>query len=108
MFNAIRDNIRNKLLAIVSTAISIILVSVFWGFSSLNGVIDEYAHAVNDDVSYMASLSGINLRFKTQVQEWKNTLIRGHDEVQLNKYWNRFLDNGEAIQKQYIVAKNAQ
>lgn len=101
MFNAIRDNIRNKLLAIVSTAISIILVSVFWGFSSLNGVIDDYAHAVNDDVSYMTSLSGINLRFKTQVQEWKNTLIRGHDEVQLNKYWNRFLDNGEAIQKQY-------
>lgn len=101
MINAIRKNIRNKLLAIVSTAILVILSSVFWGFTSLNGVIDDYAQAVNDDVSYMTSLSGINLRFKTQVQEWKNTLIRGEDPEQLTKYWNRFLDNGTAIQEEY-------
>ena len=37
--------------------------------------------------------------FKTQVQEWKNVLIRGADEKQRNKYWTSFLQTEGAIQE---------
>ena len=36
--------------------------------------------------------------FKTQVQEWKNVLLRGHDTDDREKYWQRFLDKEAAIQ----------
>lgn len=101
MFKAITGNIRNQILIIISTALAVILAAVFWGFASLNTVIDEYSSAVNTDVNDMVLLSTINVKFKTQVQEWKNTLIRGNDPEQLNKYWGRFLMNGEDIQHLY-------
>lgn len=101
MLNAIRSNTRNQMLLIISSSLAVILISVFWGFGSLNQVIDDYSDTVNNNVNYMVKLSELNLRFKTQVQEWKNTLIRGHQQDQLDKYWGRFLSNGEAIQKEY-------
>lgn len=89
------------MLLIVTASLALVLLSVLWGFSSLNRVIDDYSDAANDNVGYMVQLSTINLQFKTQVQEWKNTLIRGRDDSQLNKYWQRFLENGENIQRDY-------
>ena len=101
MFELINKNIRNKLLFIVLVAFVIILLSVFRGFSLLNEVIDEYGNAVNKDVEYLQQISTLNITFKTQVQEWKNTLIRGKNPEQLDKYWGRFNNNADKIQKGY-------
>ena len=38
--------------------------------------------------------------FKTQVQEWKNVLIRGADTGQREKYWQRFQAVEADIQQQ--------
>jgi methyl-accepting chemotaxis protein-1 (serine sensor receptor) len=35
------------------------------------------------------------VEFKTQVQEWKNILIRGNDPAQLDKYSKAFVKGGE-------------
>jgi len=101
MFELINKNIRNKLLFIVMVAFIIILLSVFRGFSLLNQVIDEYGNAVNKDVEYLQQISTLNITFKTQVQEWKNTLIRGKNPEQLDKYWGRFNKNADKIQQGY-------
>lgn len=37
--------------------------------------------------------------FKTQIQEWKNVLLRGHDQEQRNKYWKRFQDREQDVQQ---------
>ena len=37
--------------------------------------------------------------FKTQVQEWKNVLIRGSNPSQLDKYWGRFQEREASIQE---------
>ena len=73
MLHLIRSNIRNKMLLIIVSAMTVILLSVSWGFYSLNHVIDGYSSTVNNNVRYMIALSEMNLTFKTQVQEWKNT-----------------------------------
>ncbi|RFC01399.1 methyl-accepting chemotaxis protein, partial [Klebsiella michiganensis] len=38
--------------------------------------------------------------FKTQVQEWKDTLLRGEDPVKLDKYWAAFLKGEQAVSDQ--------
>ncbi len=101
MFNFVSRNIRNQLLVLVASSVAVVVIAFSWGFSSLNQVIDEYSATANQDVRYMTQLSKMNLRFKTQVQEWKNTLIRGEDPGQLDKYWGRFLDHAETIQQDY-------
>lgn len=101
MIVLIRNNIRNKLLLLLCSALLAISVAVFVGFNSLESVIDEYSAAVNNDVGYLTQVSELNVTFKTQVQEWKNTLIRSKDPEQLEKYWTRFNQNGERIQSMY-------
>lgn len=101
MFTFIRSNLRNKLLLLLSCNSAIIVLAVYFGFSSLSQVIEDYGFAVSNDVSYMARVASLNIQFKTQVQEWKNTLIRGHDERQLDKYWDRFNESADKIEAQY-------
>ncbi|MDQ8183992.1 methyl-accepting chemotaxis protein [Pelagicoccus sp. SDUM812002] len=38
------------------------------------------------------------VNFKIQVQEWKNTLLRGNDRSQFDKYWGRFQEREEVVQ----------
>jgi methyl-accepting chemotaxis protein len=99
--NLIRHNIRNKLLLLLSGALAIILTAVFIGFASLRGVIDDYAQTVNTEVYYLAEVSALNVEFKTQVQEWKNTLIRAQDPAQLAKYWGSFNKLADVITGHY-------
>jgi methyl-accepting chemotaxis protein len=39
-----------------------------------------------------------NVEFKTQVQEWKNVLLRGKNPADLDKYWGRFQAQESTVQ----------
>ena len=98
----IRAHVRNKLLLLLVCALSVILITVFVGFSAMKSVMSEYSDSVSQDAIIMAEVADLNVTFKTQVQEWKNTLIRGRDPEQLIKYWGRFNTKAEQIEKQYL------
>jgi len=73
-----------------------------FGLWALNGSLATYDRAV---VSYSqaAEVEALLSTFKTQIQEWKNTLLRGKDETQRNKYWQAFQDGEREVGAQ--VAK---
>lgn len=97
----IRHNIRNKLLLLLCSSLLLLVVAFCIGFSSLRAVIEDYSHTIKQGVHYMTEVGELNVLFKTQVQEWKNTLIRGENPKQLTKYWGSFNKHAELIQEKY-------
>jgi methyl-accepting chemotaxis protein len=101
MMKIIRSQVRNKVLLLLVCAMSVILITIFIGLSSIKDAMNEYGDSVNQEAIIMLEVADLNVMFKTQVQEWKNTLIRGNDPQQLTKYWGRFNKTATEIQKSY-------
>ncbi len=73
----------------VLTTAAIYLAALF-GILALNTSIDTYATSVQAGHRQAASASALHSAFKTQVQEWKNTLLRGKDPKALDRHWGAF------------------
>ncbi len=100
------NSLKSRLLLISMTAaLSIFLCSALITFL-LSNKIDKYEYLLANE-SRAAVLTGtMNQLFKTQVQEWKNVLLRGHDNNDREKYWNRFIDKQQQIQTQVTAVLN--
>ncbi len=86
---------------LLCSSLLLLVVAFYIGFYSLRAVIEDYSYTINQDVHYMTEVGELNVLFKTQVQEWKNTLIRGKKPKQLTKYWGSFNKHAELIQEKY-------
>jgi methyl-accepting chemotaxis protein len=86
-----------------------ILVSIVLGMTVLGGIflasgnyiVSEslyYRDKIHDAFSMSQKSSELNSGFKTQVQEWKNVLVRGKSEKDRIKYWNQFLEQEKTNQ----------
>jgi methyl-accepting chemotaxis protein len=71
----------------------------FFGLSELNRSINIYGAAVTN-YSQAQGVETLLSTFKTQVQEWKNTLLRGKDETQRLKYWQAFQESEREVTQQ--------
>ena len=60
-------------------------------FDELENTLVQSERDVNDVLS----------TFKTQVQEWKNVLLRGHNQADREKYWERFKAREQEITKKF-------
>lgn len=60
----------------------------------------RFSEVINREFSSLEQTQEVLVDFKTQVQEWKNVLIRGADQGQRQKYWDRFQQTEAAIQNQ--------
>ncbi|WP_323751135.1 methyl-accepting chemotaxis protein [Marinobacter sp.] len=93
-------SILNRILTVV--ALANILVAVMAGiyFNSSLKAQDRYDHLVSVEMVQAIHAQDILSDFKTQVQEWKNVLLRGADDDQREKYWSRFQTMEAHIQQQ--------
>jgi methyl-accepting chemotaxis protein-1 (serine sensor receptor) len=71
----------------------------FFGLYELNNSITTYGGAV---ASYgqAQEVGVLQSRFKTQVQEWKNTLLRGKNDGERAKYWQAYQDEERKVAEQ--------
>ena len=68
--------------------------------SLLNQAISDYNQLIAGSVAQERSINAMNFKFKVQVQEWKNVLLRGKDPQKLTQYWNQFEEMHNAIQRE--------
>lgn len=60
------------------------------GIFQLNQAVTEFGKVVEVDYGNERAIGSMLVEFKTQVQEWKDVLLRGKDPQQLDKYWSAF------------------
>lgn len=92
------NSMQSRLLTIVIGGLLIMLAVSLASLIGLNGSINDYRTLMSQHVSAENQINDMNFNFKVQVQEWKNVLLRGHNNDQLKKYWGKFQDQEEKIQ----------
>jgi methyl-accepting chemotaxis protein-1 (serine sensor receptor) len=60
------------------------------GITSLNRSVALYETEVGAQHAHERAVDDLLVTFKTQVQEWKDTLLRGKDPAKLDKHWGAF------------------
>ncbi|MEM7420994.1 MAG: methyl-accepting chemotaxis protein [Pseudomonadota bacterium] len=64
-------------------------------------VLSSFDELENTLVQSERDVNSVLSTFKTQVQEWKNVLLRGHKQEDREKYWNRFKQRETEITQQF-------
>jgi len=95
----LNQSILNRVIAIVSLATIVLLLAALKSYSQFQNNIGAFNHLLNNDVSQELHVRELTLDFKTQVQEWKNVLLRGHEPKRLDKYWKSFEKHEALVQK---------
>jgi len=92
------NSVRNKLLMVTGLGTSLILGAAIFGFYSAWQVQNEMSEVMHHETTVQTEFLNTTSDFKTMVQEWKNVLIRGADDQQREKYWNKFNKQHKSVQ----------
>jgi len=86
-----------KLPLAFASALLLMLGAALFGILTLNRSLNTYETEVQASNSSAQMASALTIAFKVQVQEWKNTLLRGKSPEDLNKHWSAFLNQEKNV-----------
>lgn len=92
-------SILNRLIAIIIAANLVVAIVAIIYFNYSLQAKDDYNKLATVEMVHALEAQDILSEFKTQVQEWKNVLIRGADPDQREKYWSQFQSQEALIQE---------
>lgn len=103
-------NARSKLIRLGALVLLLLLLNGLIGLAAI-----RYSNQTSlSDLDQLAAIERVQdltqaalLDFKRQVQEWKNTLLRGDEPVDLAKYRAAFDRNYEAVQQELAALASA-
>ncbi len=97
------SSLRMIFLFISGTGTTFVLAATLFGF----WMAWHSIHVIDSEVGQLYSeerlVGQMQLAFKTQVQEWKNVLLRGTQPEALNKHWEAFLAQEQLVQKDGLL-----
>ena len=95
-----------KLPLAFAAALLLMFCAAVYGIYSLNQSLKVHATTVGASSANERAVSDLAMTFKLQVQEWKNTLLRGKDPKALDKHWGAFgkLESEMAAKAKKLVA----
>ncbi|MDN7586656.1 methyl-accepting chemotaxis protein [Burkholderia seminalis] len=73
-----------------AVALLLMFGGALYGIHILNRSIDTFAEDVQTNAGNERLVSATLVQFKLQVQEWKDTLLRGKQPDKLDRYWQAF------------------
>ncbi|MDO6686559.1 MULTISPECIES: methyl-accepting chemotaxis protein [unclassified Agarivorans] len=95
-----KSSLRFKILSVLIASLVLLMAVAIYTALHLKETANNFDKLTHNEVHLEEVALLSHIAFKTQIQEWKNVLLRGHDAEQNKKYWGRFQDKQQQVQQQ--------
>ena len=94
----VTSSLRAQNLTLLIGSLLLMLAVALAGFFSLSQELRSYRELIEGPQQMASLINEANVSFKTQVQEWKNVLLRGSSQSDRDRYWRQFQDQEREVQ----------